>query len=536
MSPERVHDRRWAILAVLSLSLLVISLDNTILNVALPSIQRDLGASGGELQWIVDSYVLVFAGLLLTAGSLGDRFGRRRALLAGLTVFGAGSLLSATAGSPDALIASRALMGVGGAFVMPITLSVLINVFEGAERAKAIGIWTAVAGLGVALGPVTGGWLLEHFSWTSVFLVNLPIVAIGIAGALAFVPESRDPGQSALDPVGAGLSIMALSALLWGIIEAPARGWASGSVLAAFAVAAVVGALFVRWELRRAAPMLDLRLFRNGAFSGASGALALVFFALFGTIFFLTQYLQGVLDYTALEAGVRTLPVAAGLIVGGPLSAKIAARAGARPVVAAGLVIVAGALSLLSLVEVGSGYGLVAASLTILGVGMGAAMAPATESIMSTLPPEHAGVGSAMNDTVRLVGGSLGVAVLGSLLSGAYRAGMEEASAGLPPAAADAAQGTLGGAAAVAERIGGEAGAALSRAADAAFVSAMSGALLVAAAVALAGSLLALVAMPGRGRARRGGRAAPRRRGAGRARRRMSQRVAQAQPGPNSRS
>ena len=495
MTDGTAYQRRWWILGVLSLSLLVISLDNTILNVALPSIESDLGASASDLQWIVDSYVLVFAGLLLTAGSLGDRFGRRRALVLGLTVFGAGSALSALAGSTDQLIASRALMGVGAAFIMPTTLSVLTNVFPAEERGKAIGIWAAVAGLGVAIGPITGGWLLEHFEWTSVFVVNLPVVAIGLAGAMLLVPESRDPEQAALDPVGAGLSIAGLTTLVWGIIEAPQRGWGSAGVIAAFAIGAVLLAAFVRWELRTNTPMLDVRLFRNGAFSGASGAIALAFFALFGTIFFLTQYLQGVLDYTALEAGVRTLPMAGGLVLGGPLSARVAQRIGARVVVAAGLTTVAAGLMLLSQVEVDSGYGLIAASLAVFGVGMGAAMAPATESIMSSLPQAHAGVGAAMNDTTRMVGGSLGVAVLGSLLFSGYRGDMESVTADLP-AQAGAAGDSLGAASAIAQRVGGETGAALARAADAAFTSAMGDALMIGAAVALTGAALAFKVMP----------------------------------------
>jgi EmrB/QacA subfamily drug resistance transporter len=496
MQPDLIHKRRWWILAVLSLSLLVISLDNTILNVALPSIERDLSASSSELQWIVDSYVLVFAGLLLTAGSLGDRFGRRRALLLGLSIFGVGSALSALAGSADALIASRALMGVGGAFIMPITLSVLTNVFEGRERAKAIGIWTAVAGIGVAVGPVAGGWLLEHFDWTSVFLVNLPIVALGLAGGWLLIPESRDPEASALDPVGAVLSIAGLATLLWAIIEAPARGWTDGLVLTAFAFAAMTLVAFIRWELHSSKPMLDVRLFRNGAFSGASSAIALVFFALFGTIFFLTQYLQGILDHTALEAGIRTLPIAGGLMLAAPASAKLAARVGTRPVVTGGLVVVATGLVGLSTVDGDTAYGMVAASMALLGLGMGAAMAPATESIMGSVSEAHAGVGAAMNDTMRLVGGSLGVAVLGSLLSSGYRADMEQATADLPAGAAGPSSDSLGGAAAVAERLGGAAGQDLARAADAAFSSAMGGALLVAAAVALAGAVVAALAMP----------------------------------------
>ena len=393
MQSELAHDRRWWILGVLSLCLLIISLDNTILNVALPSIEGDLGASASQMQWIVDSYVLVFAGLLLTAGSLGDRFGRKRALLLGLGVFGAGSLLSALSESADALIASRALMGVGGAFIMPTTLSVLTNVFPAKERPKAIGIWAAVAGIGVAIGPITGGALLEQFEWASVFMVNLPVVVVGIAGALWLIPESKDPEHSALDPVGAVLSIAGLSALVWGIIEAGGGHWGDPMVLAALGGGAALLALFARWELHTPSPMLDVRLFRIGAFSGASGSIALVFFALFGSIFFLTQYLQGVMDYTALEAGVRTLPVAAGLVVGGPLSAKLAERLGNRAVVSAGLAISAAGLALLAMVDVDSGYGLVAASMAVLGIGMGSSMAPATESIMSVLPEAHAGVG-----------------------------------------------------------------------------------------------------------------------------------------------
>jgi len=496
MQSSPAYERRWWILGVLSLSLLIISLDNTILNVALPSIEGDLGASSSDLQWIVDSYVLVFAGLLLTAGSLGDRFGRRRALMLGLTVFGAGSALSALAGSADQLIASRALMGVGGALIMPTTLSVLTNVFPAEERGKAIGVWAAVAGLGVAIGPITGGWLLEHFEWPSVFVVNLPVVALGLAGAMLLVPESRDPSKASLDPLGAALSIAGLITVVWAIIEAPSRGWGSTTVLTTAALGTALLAAFAAWELRAHSPMLDVRLFRNGAFSGASGAIGLAFFALFGTIFFLTQYLQGVADYTALEAGIRTLPVAGGLVVGGPVSARVAERIGARVVVAFGLATIGAGLALLSQVEVDSGYALIAASLAVLGVGMGAAMAPATESIMSALPPANAGVGAAMNDTTRLVGGSLGVAVLGSLLSSGYRGDMESATAGLPEPAASAARDSVGTASAVAERLGGDAGAALTRAADAAFTSAMGDALMVAATVALAGAAFALKVIP----------------------------------------
>jgi EmrB/QacA subfamily drug resistance transporter len=498
----KAFERRWWTLAVLSVSLLVISLDNTILNVALPTIERDLDATAGDLQWIVDSYTLVFAGLLLTMGSLGDRFGRRLALVVGLGIFGAGSLWSALAPSADALIASRALMGIGGALIMPSTLSVLTNVFPAHERAKAIGIWAAVAGLGIAIGPVAGGWLIEHFDWSAVFLVNLPIVVLALAAAPALVPESRDPAQSRLDPLGAVLSTAGLGLLTWAIIEGGGRGFTDATVLGGFAIAAAALAAFVAWELRTSSPMLDVRLFRVRRFSGASISIALVFFSLFGAIFFLTTYLQNVMDYDALGAGVRITPIAVGLVLGGPISAKLAARIGTRNVVTAGLVVVAAALLLLSLADAGSGYGLIAASIVLLGFGMGTTMAPATESIMSSLPLAHAGVGSAMNDTVRMVGGTLGVAVLGSLLSSSYGADMDGAVDGLPDPAAAAAGESIGHATVVAHETGGDLGATLDRVAETAFSSAMSTTLIVAAGVALAGAVVARVVLPGRERER----------------------------------
>jgi EmrB/QacA subfamily drug resistance transporter len=496
------YDKRWWTLLILSTALLVISLDNTILNVALPTIESELDASSGQLQWIVDSYTLVFAGLLLTMGALGDRFSRRGALVAGLVVFGAGSLASAFADSANALIATRALMGIGGALIMPTTLSILTNVFPAEERPKAIGIWAAVAGLGVGIGPASGGWLLEQFDWTAVFLVNVPIVVAALTATPALVPDSKDPLKARLDPVGAALSTIGLGVLTAAVIEAPERDWTDGLIVGGFAASLVVLAAFVIWELKSSAPMLDVRLFRVRRFSGASISIALVFFALFGAIYFLTQYLQGVMDYSALEAGIRVTPVAAGLIVGGPLSAKLAARFGTRAVVAVGLAVVAAALFLLSGAGTDSAYSLVAVSLAVLGFGMGATMAPATESIMSSLPLANAGVGSAMNDTVRMVGGTLGVAVLGSLLSSGYGADMEPAVKSLPAPAADAASDSLGHASAVADQIGGDAGAALSRAAETAFTSAMSSTLTVAAAVALAGALVALFVLPGQRRER----------------------------------
>jgi EmrB/QacA subfamily drug resistance transporter len=485
--------RRWWTLVVLSASLLVIGLDNTILNVALPTLERDLGASSSQLQWIVDAYMLSFAGLLLTAGALGDRFGRKRALTLGLAVFGLGSGLSALATSPEMLIGARAIMGIGGAFIMPSTLSIIMAVFPAHERPKAIGVWAGVSGLGIAIGPVAGGWLIEHASWNAVFLVNLPFVVAALAAGRWLVPESKDPAAPRLDIPGFALSIVGLTTLVWAIIEAPSRGWTNPTIVATFATSAAVLGAFLAWELRAREPMLDVRLFRNPRFSGASAAITLVFFAMFGTIFFLTQYLQGVLGYSALEAGLRVSPVAVGLILGGPISAKLAGRIGTKRVVTGGLVLVALGLMIITQFTVDSTYGIVAAHLIVLGFGMGMAMAPATESVMGALPLEKASVGSAVNDTTRTTGGALGVAILGSLLASQYRGDMNQAVSGLPDDAAATASDTLSGGLAVAQRIG-DAG--LADAAQHAFMNGMHVAAMAAAAVALAGALVAYLVIP----------------------------------------
>ncbi|HEV2811692.1 MAG TPA: MFS transporter [Solirubrobacteraceae bacterium] len=480
-APATPDPRRWWILAALSLALLVIGVDNTILNVAIPTIEGDLGATTGQMQWIVDSYMLVFAGLLLTMGSLGDRFGRKKALYTGLVLFGASSALAAVATSSEMLIAARASMGIGGALIMPATLSIVMNVFPRSEHAKAIGIWAGVFGLGVAIGPTGGGFLLEHFEWGAVFLVNLPIVAAALFAGAKLIPESKDPSTPPLDIPGAVLSTVGLSALVYGLIEAPAAGWFSGPTIAAFTVAAVLVGGFVRRELTTAHPMLDVRLFRLPAFSAASGSLALTSFALFGSIFFLTQHMQGVLRYTPLEAGIRLLPVAGGMIVAAPLSAVVARRFGTRLTVAAGMGLVALGLSAMAFADAGNGYGPVALSMVLLSSGMGLSMAPATESVMSVLPLAKAGVGSAMNDTVRMVGGALGVAVLGSVLSTGYRGGMDEAPA--------QAQESLSAALGTGDPVIGQ------QAIDA-FVHGMHTTAIVAAAVALAGAILAAAFLP----------------------------------------
>jgi EmrB/QacA subfamily drug resistance transporter len=494
------YERRWGTLAVLCLSLLLANLDTTILNVALPTLARELSATSSELQWIIDAYVIVFAGLMLTSGALGDRFGRRRALFAGLAVLAVGSTGAAASGSAGLLIASRAIMGLGGAFIMPATLSILTTVFPPRERAKAIAIWASTAALGVPLGPILGGWLLEHFAWGSVFLVNLPVVAVAAVAAVVLVPDSRDPTEKPLDPAGALLSIAALGTLVFAIIEAPSNGWTSATTLCLLVLSAVFLGAFIRWETRRNRPMLDMSLFRKPSFTGASLAIALVFFALLGTLFALTQYLQFVLGYGALGAGVRMTPLAVGLIAGNSLSARLLPRLGTRVIVTAGLLVTAAGLAVLATISDGSGYGTALIAFLVLGFGMGNTSAPATNSVMSSVPRENAGVGAALNNTVRPVGGALGVAVLGSILSTAYRSSMEDATSGLPGSAADAASDSIGAAIRVAARIGGSDGDALVQAARSSFIDAMGTAVLVAAGVAVLGAVVAATVLPPKSR------------------------------------
>jgi len=505
---HRIYRRRWLTLAVLCVSLMVIGIDNTILNVALPTLVVDLHASTSQLQWIVDGYTLVFAGLLLTAGSLGDRFGRRGALTIGLVIFGVGSLLSARAGSAGQLIATRSVMGLGAALIMPATLSIVTNVFTvPVERARAIGIWAGFSALGIAIGPLAGGYLLEHFYWGSVFLVNIPIVIIALVGGRLFVPTSKDPSAPRLDPVGAALSIAGLTALLWTIIEAPSAGWTSRATLTGFVVAVGVLGAFILWELHIDHPMLNISFFGNARFTAASLAVTLTFFALFGSLFLATQYLQLVLGFSALEAGVRIIPFAAVMMLLAPQSPKLAERIGTKIVVTFGLVLIAVGLGALAFVEQADGYRPVFISFVILASGMAFTMAPSTESIMGSLPRAKAGVGSAVNDTTRQVGGALGVAVIGSVYSSVYTEQMSRAIAGLVPSGAGRAptgdvvstiSDSIGGALGVARSIGGAPGQALADASKAAFVDGMHQGVLVGAAVAMVGALVALLFLPAR--------------------------------------
>jgi EmrB/QacA subfamily drug resistance transporter len=506
-----MHARRWWALAVLCLSLLVIGIDNTVLNVALPALVRDLHASTSQLQWIVDGYTLVFAGLLLSAGSLGDRFGRKGALSIGLALFGLGSALSAFASSANVLIFTRAFMGIGAALIMPATLSLLTNIFaDPVERARAIGVWAAVAGGGSAIGPVLGGFLLQHFWWGSVFLVNVPVALVALIVGRFLLPSSRDPSAPRLDPIGALASIAGLVALLWSIIEAPTNGWGDPRVLVGFGMGAVLLVAFVWWELQCDHPMLDVRFFENPRFSAASSALAMVFFAMMGASFLITQYLQTVLGFSALEAGLRMLPMAVLLLCVAPVSPRLVERFGTKAVAGTGLLLGTVGLVFLSRVPVADGYPHLLVALIIISSGMGLVMAPATESIMGSLPPTKAGVGSAMNDTTRQMGGALGVAVLGSVLASAYRPAVSSRLDALrvPASTVANARDSVGGAIAAASNLPASVRVAVGDAARHAFVHAFSSAVIVGAIVMAVAAAVVLTFLPARARdaidARRG--------------------------------
>ncbi len=500
MDPATIHRRRWYILAVLVVSLLVVVLDNTILNVALPTIEETLHASQSQQEWFINAYTLVFAGLLFTYGVLGDRFGRKRILMIGMLLFGSASALCAFASSPAWLITTRALMGIGGAAVLPSTLSIITNVFEPAERGKAIGVWAGFTGLAIAIGPITGGALLERFWWGSVFLVNVPFVLLGLVAIAVLVPESKDPNPRGIDIFGVLLSMTGLVLLVYGIIKGGQHGeWTSPAVLGTFLGGIVVLGAFVAVERRSAHPSLDITLFRNPAFSAASVAVTAAFFALFGATFYLTFYLQFARDYSPLQAGIRLLPVAFALAFFAPRSATMVRRFGAKAVCTAGLLLVTVAFLMYQLIDTTTSIWVLEGLLFVQGVGMANTMAPATESIMSTLPRERAGAGSAVNNTVRQVGGALGVAIIGSILSATYRAGItpELAKLPIPTAVRDTAAESLGATKAIIAQAGGRLDGVLPQAHDA-FIHAMHVASLGSALVAFLGAMAVLRWLPGK--------------------------------------
>jgi len=448
-----IFRRRWFLLAIMCLSLVMVVMSVAGLNVALPKLQTDLDATATQLQWIIDSYSLVFAALLLPAGALGDRFGRKKALLFGLTVFAVGSLVGGLATGAGQIIAGRIINGIGAAFVMPATLSLITTVFPPQERSKAIAMWAGFAGAGGAIGPIVSGALLEKFWWGSAFLINVPIVAAVVAAIVVFSPTSKDPNATPLDPFGALLSLSGLAGLVYGIIEGPERGWTDGAILGAFALAIVALTAFLFWERRSTHPMLPLTFFQDRRMSVGSGVVTITFFVMFGLFFLFTLYLQFVRAYSPFSAGVATLPLAVSLVAVAPRSASLAVKIGSGKVMAVGFLLIAGGFGILCFVDPSMSYFVLAVALVLLGTGLSLTAAPATASIMSAVPNAKAGVGSAVNDTTREVGGALGIAVLGSISNAVYRSSVNLKDLNLPGPAKGAAGESIGAATFVAHSI-----------------------------------------------------------------------------------
>ncbi len=494
--------RRWAALVVVCVAALIINVDNTILNVALPTLVRDLGATSSQLQWIVDSYAMAFAGLLFVAGSLADRFGRRRFFLIGLTVFAIGSIGAAVSGSVDVLIACRAAMGVGAALTIPASLSIINDSFrDPTERARAIGVWAGTVGLGIAVGPIAGGLLLLRFWWGSIFLVNVPIVCMGLVGAAILVPESKNPDVHRPDPVGAMLSIVGLGLLLWSIIEGPSQGWLSTPVLGVGFISLVTLAGFVLWETHRIHPMLNMQFFRDRSFSVALAAESLGVFGLMGALFLSTQFLQFDLGLSPFAAGTRILPVAAMVIVSAAVSPLASRLIGMKFTVAAGLFCITAGLWQVSAVSgYGTTYSDVVFGLLLIGSGAGLMLPTATNSVIGSVPQGDSGIGSASNTVALQLGGAMGVAVIGSVMLTRYQDHMNGVLLGrhVPPSIAHTILGSLGGALAVAASAGGSTGVLLAREARTAFMSGNRLSFAVGGAVSLGGAILVLAALPSR--------------------------------------
>ncbi|HEV3380562.1 MAG TPA: MFS transporter [Trebonia sp.] len=498
------NDRRWWILAVLCLSVLLTVVDNTIVNVALPTISRDLHASTQALQWIVDAYTLAFAGFLLVAGNLGDRLGRRRILQLGLVLFAATSVAAAIARTSGELIAARTAMGAAAALVYPATLAILNTVFTNPrERATAVGIWSGVSGLAVAIGPVAGGLLLEHFAWSAVFYVNVPVAIVALIAGRLLLPDSRDPKAGRFDPLGAALSIAGITLLTWSIIEAPRLGWASWQTIGGIGGSFGIMAIFAWWQVRRPDPMLDVRLFRNPRFTAASGSIALAFFGLFGFIFMITQYFQAVRGYDPLRAGVATLPFA--IITGAlsPVAIILMKRFGTKIVVTAGLALMSGGFVISVLTPVGANYWhQIIAAMSLMAAGLALTTSPATDAIMGALPRGKAGAGSAVNDATREVGGTLGVAIVGSVLNSAYgsRVLSSLTALGAPHDVAANAGGSIIAGLATTAHFPPALQAAAASAVRNAFMTGVHEGSLVAAAATFAAALVALAFLPSRAR------------------------------------
>jgi len=486
----------------LCLSVFLALVDNTIVNVALPSISKQLHATTSDLQWIVDAYSLIFASLLLVGGSLGDRYGRKGALQIGLVAFAGFSAFAGLSGSTHVLIVARGLMGLAAALIFPATLAILTNTFTDAkERAAAVGVWTGITGLGVALGPITGGLLLQHFSWSSVFFATIPIAVLALALGAWLVPTSRDPAAPRLDLVGFALSIAGVAAIVYTTIEAPARGWFAPVILAGYGAGVALLAVFAAWERRVGEPMLDITLFRNIRFSAASFSITVAFFGLFGFIFLITQYFQLVHGYSPLSAGLRTLPFALGVGAAAPAAPIFARRLGTKIVVPAGLILMGAGFFVASTLGSDSAYfGPVLVSMVLMAVGLGLVTAPSTGAILAVLPLGKAGVGSAVNDVTRELGGTFGVAVVGAVFSSVYGPRLAQLlhGAGLPAPVLAAAQQSPAAALQVAGRAPASTHAVIIDAANRAFVAGLSRGSLVCAGVVALAAVFAFLVLPRR--------------------------------------
>jgi EmrB/QacA subfamily drug resistance transporter len=495
------RDRPMAALAVICVSELIIGVDATIVNVALPTLSQALRATTSDLQWFADAYILALSSLLLAAGSLSDRYGRRGWLCVGLVFFAITSVLASQVTSAPALIAARAAMGVGAAVIFPTTLSLIMNIFTQREkRAKAIGLWAAMTGIGVAVGPLTGGWLLEHFFWGSIFLVNVPVALIAIIGAVLFVPTSRDPATPPVDVLGLVLSAIGLTVLVYTIIEAPNVGWGARRSVAGFVVAIIVLVAFGLWESRRAHPMLDLSVFRNRRFCGGSLAVTAAFLAIFGFLFVVIQYFQFLKNYSPLETGVRLLPDAVSLAIAGVFAPRLVERVGTTAVVVIGLVLLAAGMSYGTMVDANTPYVGMAVAMVLIGSGTGLTSAPATEAIMGSLSADKAGVGSAVNESTREMGAALGTAVTGSVFASVYahRLADQPAITSLPATVRSAIGESIAAAHRVADQLPPLAGQHVRLAVDNAFLDGMSVGSLVCVAVALVAAAIVAVLLPAR--------------------------------------
>jgi MFS transporter, DHA2 family, multidrug resistance protein len=500
------EGRRWLGLAVLCFSVLLISLDQTVLNVALPTLIDDLHPSASGLPWIADGYTLTNGVLLLFGGALGDRYGRRLTFLVGVAIFGAGSLFCALVHDTGDVIAARAVMGAGAALLLPATLSLITTTFQGQERARAIGIWAGVSGIGTAAGPLLGGWMLQHFWWGSVFLINVPVAVLALAGGALFLNESRAPHRRSLDIPGVLLSAAGLAAVTYGLITGPDDGWLSATVLGSLIGGVILVAVFVWWELRQAEPLVEMKLFRNRTFSSAVGAVTAVFFALFGASYLLSQFIQFVQGVNSFGVGLRFLPIAIGTLITANLAVRITARVGLRATMVAGIAMLTASMVLLAVIGATGNWTLLA-SFSLLGLGLGMVISPASNAIMGTLPPAKVGAGAGLRSMVQLLGGSFGVAIIGSLATARYRSQISHALTttlrGLPASAHGPVTDQIGDAFAVAARLPGPLGRATTSAAGQAFLSGVHLAGIVAAAVMVVALVVAAVTIPNRSEAAR---------------------------------